>query len=476
MSSSLALKELNKSLVKQASTVTLIKEQKKTQWWQVLLNVIFSGLSIIVETVATSLLGPVGGMLVGIGADITFNILGDIVYGNDPWSLENVMFNVVMPLASIPTKINSIRKIYKSGVYAVGEATENLELEKLARLLNKSDISDDFVKNGMRKYQHIINKISMHPEDLKRVGLKHFQSISHTVESYEKSFNGLKKFNKILRNTQKALSFIDDPNKIQKTFFKLFYDQIKLTDVIKLSKHKLFKKFKTIKTKFFKSTEKVLKNKSILLPLNHTVAPWILGIKLWPVKGTFNYFNITVVFNAALTNNKKSVMLYNKSWKSIRQWLLAPSAGSYYINNISWGWDVGKMLRNNNELLSAFRTLPFVSELYQSFYLSYKTIDKAISIIEKIANGEIIEKWRDGWQPTNIASNFAKTTISLFGGPTNAIVRTLETGKVSYIAKYGRRKVKKKIHKSAREYWKEVQNGKYGSIGYGRYRYTIHKN
>ncbi|AWX69696.1 hypothetical protein [[Mycoplasma] anseris] len=76
---------------------------------------------------------------------------------------------------------------------------------------------------------------------------------------------------------------------------------------------------------------------------------WIYALKPLPeteATKNLNIFTYFILFNQATTNNKK--LIRREGAKEIythefEEFIKAPSAGKYYIDNISWGWDFNKL-------------------------------------------------------------------------------------------------------------------------------------
>ncbi len=477
MSNSLVLDQLNKQAgLEQRALAPYVEppKPKKKQWWQYLLNGLLGIASIAVEVVADIFLGPAGGMVVGVAADIVTNIVGDYIMGDNPWDTQNIIFNVVLPVCTLPGKVASVSKITKNAVNIVGEAAEDIKLQKLAKHLNNMDIDDVYSKTGKRAYEQAIKDFDIKPKYIKQLDLA--DEAGDLRKLHNEKFSKVRRLEISIRQANKVVSFIADPNYAQKTLFKWVSKVSGFDKVINKAtkKVKLFKK--RIHSKFFKQKTKL---KNILIPLNHIADPWIAGIHLQPAAANaIHYYHVTIIFDRALSHNKRPVILYNKRWRSIYKFITAPSAGQYYINNIAYGWSIGRMLRNNVEVLMAFKfsTHNFASQYGQIAYSSARLLMKTAEIIDELVNGTYAQKIKQAWNPANVGMNAYTQTIGKLPGAQfgNKIVRTIQSGKITYTSKYVKKKVKKQIEKYNHDQFKKITQGIHkGNIGYGKYKYRF---
>ncbi len=474
MSNSLVLDQLNQQAGKVQRALAPHVEKpkpKKKKWWQYLLNGLLGVVSIVAEVAATALMGPVGGMVVGVVADIGTNIAGDYIMDENPWETQNIIFNVILPVCTIPGKAASISKITKNSVNVIGEAADDIKLQKLAKRLNDLDIDDQFATTGKRAYQQALKEFDIDPRYIKQLDFT--DDAFYLKQLDDAKWKKVRSVEKGIRSANKVLSFIADPNYAQKSLFKWASKVTKFDKVInKANKQiKIFKK--RIHADFLKKQKRL---KDVLIPLNHTKAPWIAGIKLQPAaSNAIHYYHVIIIFDRALTNGKKPVVLYNKAWRYIYKFISAPSAGQYYINNISWGWNIGKMIRNNQGLLTLFKfsTHNFASQYGQIAYASAKLVTKAADLIDELVNGTYAQKVKQAWNPANVVMNAYTQTIGKLPGAQigNKIVRTVQSGKITYTSKYVKQQAKKLIHKYRDEHYKQGIHK--GYIGYGKYKYKL---
>ncbi len=474
--SSLVLSTINDQLSKKATTLKLNQQKKKTQWWQYLLQGLLGVVSIATDVVANAFLGPVGGLIVSFGVDVVTNIVGDYIVDNDPWQWENIIFNVVIPAATLPGKISSASKISKNTVARIAQATDDERIAKLAKQLQKIDINDNWT-DDLRHYQKIIDdwgesKVLLN-DDYKYT----LDDVFSFMKVHEKKYVSIETFNKALRKTNKIASMLTDPNLVQKKFFDFVNKKTELGKYVSKKIDKFNKAINNWKKKYLKKVN--YSNKPMkLIPLHHTKAPWIKGIKVFPVRGNnVFYYHVTIVFDQELTKGKQNVVLYNKSWKWINKFINAPSAGKYYINNISWGWDVGKYIRTNKKYFLT-KDFPFVmvpSQLGQTIYLTQSFVRNSIKIYNDITNIEqTIQKWQESFTAKNIISNAFKSTVKVKGlNTTYKLIRAIEQQKITPVTKYVRKQIKKTIHRNWYEFLKQgqINNG----VKNNEYRYNIVK-
>lgn len=414
-------------------------EPESKPWWaQLLVNLGFGILSSVFEIMASAVLGPVGGMIVGIVSDIGFSMVADIVTGNDPFAPENIIFNIVMPLASIPGKVKGIKRLKTNKVNVIGAIDGDDNLQKIAKELGEIDLSD--MKAGKRAYEDILSRYSKIDKNLE---IDLLQSNKYEYQNY-KLKKSLENANKRIRYVNKALNMLDPVYAVQE-FFSFVTKPAK-----KLFNKGVSKYFKKIESKIFKKVFKKQNLSKTLIPLNHTVAPWIRGIKLIPSNRiAINHYHVIIFFNKMLTNGKKTVYLYNKPWKNIKQFIESPSAGKYYINNISWGWSIGKMIRSNASEIAGVKV--FMSFAYgrQIFYNTFKLAQTIGKTIDRLTH---LEEYYDEQLAQNVVVGMGE---GIFGGIkglglVKPAIRTIQEKNSRYLIKYGAQKVKntfKKVQK-----------------------------
>lgn len=446
------LNSQNKTLKKLVAPPPPPPKDILSSFLKVFLNVLLGIGSVLVEVLASSILGPVGGMMVGVGADIITNVAGDYINGTDPWSLDNVMFNVVLPIASIPGRAKGISKIRKNKILGIGEITDDVDMIKLAKQLHNNDISDLGNVNKLnRRYNQLLD--SHNDLDLKKI-VKEKQ-----VKTFFQNQNDKKEIieflTKKITEWNKKASYFDPNYAVSKTFSYI----LEKTGYKKKINKKISFFIKKIKTEFT-DAKRVFKKttKSLMIPLNHTTAPWIKGIKLFKINNTLNYYNVAIFFHKGITKKKPPVYLKNKSWINIKAFLDAPSAGKYYINNISWGWEIGLMLRKNNlSILSKFSSINFSSHYYKLFYQSSQLVKNIIYAIDKISN---FEDYTNEW----MEAITTKLPVNLVSGLTDGvkgtsfpkvIIRTMQTGDSKYVIRYSGRVFSKYTRKKIKNRYGE---------------------
>jgi hypothetical protein len=153
-----------------------------------------------------------------------------------------------------------------------------------------------------------------------------------------------------------------------------------------------------------------------------------------------------VVFNPILTHNKPPVMLWNKEFVTfIEPFINVPSAGSYYLDKIAWGWSVGEFLRQNS-LFLGFTYIPWVAIWIDRVMIFHRTVDRVVRMSKK----SYWEKW------DNVVKDigYGATEGLLRGIRDTTFVRTIlksaQTGDKQYIVRYIGRKTKRSIKRRIR--------------------------
>lgn len=412
---------------------------KQVPWWaQLFINLGFGILSSVFELVATSILGPVGGMIFGVVSEATSNIVADIITGNDPFAPQNIIFNIVLPVSNMHSRVKGIRRTHKNKVAMINEVDGSNQYDDLIKdLQNMGMDSIDDVEAYKRKYQKIMDK---YPDiDLEQ---NFNDELVNLKASQVKKKNKIDNINSKIRKTTNIMKLIDPDYAVAK-----FVDFLTKPVKNKINKS-LTRYFKKINTKFFKKTSKSIKR--ILIPLNHTKAPWIKGVKLIPVRNTINYFNVLIVFSPRLTNKKESIYIYNQKWTDIKKFLDAPSAGQYYINNIAWGWEIGKLIRNNQAGLKATKSLvnlfPSINKLLNSSMQLLVQIKKTVDLI--VNKEELIESWENA----HLAIIQGLTDGVKCTRLVKATIRTLQEHDSRYIVRFGSRKVQTFFNQKIRSF------------------------
>lgn len=399
---------------------------------------------------ATATMGPVGAMIAHYAGDVIASMIEDKILGLDLFAKENLIYSFGFPSIRLLSKYSSIKKWNKSYLRSLSKDADPAIQRKIYELneeLNKMSLHGG--TNKSRNYQKVYEKY-------KNAGLLQYlpdeRAYQKAVQNDAFFKSRFKKFTKNIRFFNKTLSFLD-PAYATKTFTNYITKRFK-----KIINKKVSEWYKKFGKKFItKKNEMMYKT---LIPLNHTVAPWILGIRYSPMPGMYHLFCIRVIFNAELTNHKKVVYLYNKRLDDIWQFVNAESAGQYYINNISWGWDIGKIIRNSGVLDYGIRIttmLPYASKTLSLMLSTYRTLEKLTYQIHHL--DATIDKWKN---PNNYLKgavagtfqgikgwSFAKTTFNY-----------LSTGETRYIKNYVRNKTKRGAKKAVRSFYTK----KYGRI------------
>ena len=427
---------------KKAQRLKLIEKkepEKQVPWWaQLFVNLGFGILSSFIEIIATTLLGPVGGMIVGVVADIGTNIVADLVNGQDPFSPENIIFNVVLPAANVTSRVKGIRRTNKNKMMMIGEVADNKMYKELAKELQEMgtapfenpDVFERKYQNVLKKYKGLKLDIDVNDE------LMDLADIQKARKSK------LDLVNTNIRKVTNVIRLIDPTYTTQKL------SEFAFKPVKKYINNKLSRYFKKINTKFFKRTQKSVKN--LLIPLNHLDAPWIKGVKLLPVRNTLNYFNVLIFFDKRITRKKAPVYIYNQKWTDIKPFLDAPSSGQYYINNIAWGWEIGKAIRMNKKGLVYMKSLinffPQANKIINSSLQLVKQVSKTIDML--LDKEAYLEKWKEA--PLSVLQGATSGIKGL--GVVKPIIRTIQEKDNKYLIRYSARKASSFFNKKIKAY------------------------
>lgn len=392
---------------------------------------------------ATATMGPVGAMIAHYAGDVVASMIEDKILGLDPFAKENLIYSVGFPSVRLLSKYSSIKKWNKSYLRALSKDADPATQRKIYELneeLTKMELHGG--TSNSRNYNKIYEKYK--EENL----LQYLPDEKIYRKSIQNDYffkSRFKSFTKRIRFFNKVLSFLD-PVYATKAFTNYVSKRFKkaINKKVSVWYKKFAKKFITKKNELMYKT---------LIPLNHTVAPWILGIRYSPMPGMYHLFCVRVIFNPQLTNHKKVVYLYNKRLDDIWKFVNTSSAGQYYINNISWGWEIGKIIRQSGVLDNGLRLttlLPYASKTLSLILSTYHTLDKLTYQIHHL--DETLDKWKD---PSNYAKgavsgltqgikgwSFAKTTFNY-----------LSTGETRYIKNYVRNKTKRSTKRFVSNYY-----------------------
>jgi hypothetical protein len=196
----------------------------------------------------------------------------------------------------------------------------------------------------------------------------------------------------------------------------------------------------------FNTVRKTL-NKEII-PLNHTVAPWIRGIRLISAYNLPTFFNVEIYFDPNLTRSsanprgKPPILLYNKHWETfILPFLESPSAGQYYLDNIQWGRDVGAFLRNN-AFLQGLGYVPYIQKYISIAFAVKRTILR----IRRISN---INYWKSKQKNFDLIGAVLEGAIKGLKIPglklAKQAYKSYSTGDMRYLFSYTKSQIKKRL-------------------------------
>jgi hypothetical protein len=262
----------------------------------------------IIASIVTEGIGGVVGALVGGGVDVVGQVTNDVVSGNrNPLTLTADVLLSGLPAISRANKLskiaeNPIEQISRN----IGKQSLSSDLDNLAKELQKvenikgtrpQDFAKDYL-NSLAENNRLSSKYAIPTTEL-NVKLGKTQSAEASVR-----LDNARKMTKYLRKFNKILSY-SDPTYAIKTVVN------KLTSPIKRRINAKISEALGKATKFFGKSSLTARKALMhsLIPLNHTVAPWIQGIRLISIVNLPTSFHVEVVFNPILTHNKPPVML-----------------------------------------------------------------------------------------------------------------------------------------------------------------------
>lgn len=354
------------------------------------------------------------GLVAGVITDFVLSTISDIIFsaafngGKIEWKEVGISaaFNVAVFAGKFARVFKQQRKANKLMSLVDNIETDNKELQTLFRrkvstslFENTEEVLDN---NGKiishyklfdKKYAELEKELSgLTPSSFKKTAMQSYNEYSKA----QKAFRDLRK---IFVKSRSVLSLLTSPR----------YAAKKLVDVILKKPKKIitqaWNKWITKRVNDWvaktgrKTVEQVIKN----LPINSS---WLESIKIYKAYNPWDLksCNALLKFNKEATrsskhpNGKEPVLLWNKRASDIVKLVKAQSPGKFYLDNFAYGWEIGKILRNQAGFI-AMANIPFYATALSTIAFSYKTIYSIVKSFNK-------NQWLWTQNPSDLASEF----------------------------------------------------------------------
>ncbi|PZV97731.1 hypothetical protein, partial [Metamycoplasma auris] len=297
-------------------------------------------------------------------------------------NVQNVWYNALFKYAMFGSR--TILKFVRKSKLAK-------QVSWFKKLVQKGQTAIRFIMNPQAALTYVVNKTTY---KLKKVLLKKFNR---------------KTVNKVIRILRKGIKFSIKSgilitafvkSKDKKEFVLNRLKQVGIKGIKKFSKSiiksTIFKKFKKFKTRSdFKNSLDFADQSWISFK---GMSKWIDGLKIasdnWIYEKNEETLSYFVFFNPSTTNNKKSLLFFNRPIDEFKDFLDAPSKGQYYLDNLAWGWTVGAAINGKTK----FSISKLENTKYSQHFLS------AIKEFDKNSK-DVVENLKDNFKVLSSARN-----------------------------------------------------------------------
>ncbi|MBZ4203403.1 hypothetical protein [Mycoplasma tauri] len=424
----------------------------------------------ILETITNIAIGIVSNMIApgaGLFLEHGLSLVSDLFYN---WAFND--FKVDWKEFGISASFNTIPFISKSLRLVNNMRRGN----RVLNLVDNLNITDDALKNKIKSQAKNLTNIYKHAGGVDTYAYKVWEEQSKELLLYLNKQNifmhtaeqSLKKYNEFNKNF----------NKFKNAFIKLRaytslltsprYAGKKLIDTVtKKPKSKINKFFNNLISEKQKAVAKKLgiktqENALKSIPLN---SKWLSSLKImrannpWDIKRV----NALLRFQPKATNNKKPVLLVNKTYDDVIKLVQAKSPGQYYLKNMAWGWEIGGILRKQANWITK-STIPIYSSFLSTLLFSGKTIQYIIKNIQAkefllFNSDKAISEFYKG-----VKDNALKGIEIKYVKPVTSTIRSVMTGEPRYAIFSGLRVGKKAyFNNKMKNIYNKARKGNKGS-------------
>ncbi|WP_027120704.1 hypothetical protein [Mycoplasmopsis lipofaciens] len=298
--------------------------------------------AVTIATFGNKFIGETVELVLGFVKDVIIDLA---IYQKVDW--KNVLVNAAWRLGTIAF-MNGLRKT-KNFIKQINKGKYAKTISKTTNFVKKS-IS--FIKNPQSLYKYFLNKVSY------KIQKTFFKSTKWSKIQ-------IKKIKKIIKNiinygtywTSFGISFYKADDKA-----KFLFSRTK--NLARIRFKKLTKKItkdiydKRIKNLAKKNPKNIYEYQKIMKQHNQTWiqfydSNWIDGLKIastdWIENKNEQFLSYYVFFNRLTTNNKNALLFIDRPIEEFNNFINSSSKGKYYLDNLAWGWNVGKAIRNQNK-------------------------------------------------------------------------------------------------------------------------------
>ncbi|WP_027335086.1 hypothetical protein [Mycoplasmopsis felifaucium] len=367
------------------------------------------GASFISE--AVNVVAPGVGMLVDWGLNTLIDAIANLIENYGDFQADEFLISAGMNL--IPFVLKGLRRVsnFVKGNKVLGFA-DNLKLsnKSLADTVKQQANKLNYygVNNIVNNIDDTITNYSANNLAFKKIN-DNFKQMNKTLLEANKFIGNknilqqsqnLAKASKIMHNVRVASTLILSPRYAARKLVQ------KLTDkpwkaVSNTWNNWIDSKVKNITKRVIKGTAKTVEEAQKNIALN---SHWLYSLKIYKAYNPWNtsVVNALLTFRPETTNNKKPVLLVQKSYSHIMNLIQSPSAGKYYLKNFAWGWEVGKFLRNFGQY-SLKSKMPLFTRFISNFNYTFKSLEYIVKSIKNVnknkwnnLGNELVEGFKEG--------------------------------------------------------------------------------
>lgn len=469
------------SFKKRENELKLNNKKNKLPWWARML--IDLGVQIILD-IFTAGVGAAATKFIDI---LVTSIVDTTIDMSEDDSISDTLTDVAFDL--IPLVQKSVLRSFKYFGSETAKVLRNIRLlktaskkyvsRKIERTISKK-LSRDLIKLGSgevifndskldkkivrRAYRSIEEKYTDLLE--KKAKIKFVEKFSESKTKYELYKSKIGLFNQNLKVANKIIGYVNNPLYTIKELTKNITGKYWTKSTEYLSKKLGFKqiekwnfrsinkfisdKYNNLKKRIQKLFGKKVKKDRMSIPV---YSKWIEYIKIYNSEFGTNLFNVLVVFKPEETNNKKPVLLFAKQLNKIQAFLISQSKGKFYIDNFSYGWEVGRLFRKAKA--GGFGTqslIPLVGSMFPKLLTTYSSVSRLMKTIKNA--GSMFSNWNNETLTTkNIKNYVASGFLSNLKGR-SALIKNFTNAAINKDGKYFVRSAVNNIKRSIKKHKK----------------------
>ncbi|BDX52595.1 hypothetical protein [Metamycoplasma equirhinis] len=368
--------------------------------------------NLVIDIVSKAITFLTGSKVFGDIIEVILGAINDIVLPSIfgipiDWSevASNAVFRFLVIGAS--STLKSVKKFIKTK-----------KLFKFNKTVKFLQTGIRFIKNPKAALNFVVNKVtySLKKKLIKKLGKNSAEkiikfvrnSIKGTIKTtiLIKSFVLAKDKKKFLLNRLNNLANIGIRKAVNKFSNKIVTSNLK----------------KLVKNKFSNRNDfnKLLKQNNKTWISFMSQSKWIDGIKIaaddWILEENQQTISYYVFFNKLTTKNKKSLLFFNRDIEEFKNFIDATSKGKFYLDNLAWGWTIGKAILKKD---TAFSIKKLENTKYTKHFLSsLETFEQnSKDVIENLRNEfKVLNSTRNRKLGNRIVIEWNDSNVNFFEG------------------------------------------------------------